>query len=93
LAKEPPGTVKDEEIIDEGKSCYHKQGITHDRCSHHLTVMRISNSDWKSFIRHLTAVLENFNVPERESQKVFAFVECTESGIVDIVNIIVIQWY
>ena len=35
--------------------------------------MRISNSDWKSFIRHLTAVLENFNVPERESQEVFAF--------------------
>jgi len=29
------------------------------------------------FIGHLTATLEKFNVPERERQEVFAFVEST----------------
>jgi len=43
--------------------------------------MRISNSDWKSFIWHLTAVLPRFKVPERKSQEVFAFVERTKADI------------
>jgi len=46
--------------------------------------MRISNSDWKLFIGHLTATLEKFNVPERERQEVFAFVESTKADIVEI---------
>src|SRR3974377_1186053 len=41
--------------------------------------MRISNSDWKLFIGHLAATLEKFNVPERERQEVFAFVESTKA--------------
>ncbi len=44
--------------------------------------MRISNSDWTLFIGHLTATLEKFNVPERERQEVFAFVESTKAEIV-----------
>jgi len=46
--------------------------------------MRISNSDWTLFIGHLTATLEKFNVPERERQEVFAFVESTKAEIVEI---------
>jgi hemoglobin len=46
--------------------------------------MRISNSDWKSFIGHLTATLEKFSVPEPERQEVFAFVESTKADIVEI---------
>src|SRR2546425_11036993 len=41
--------------------------------------MRISHSDWQVFIGHLTATLEKFNVPERERQEVFAFVESTKA--------------
>jgi hemoglobin len=47
------------------------------------TGMRISNSDWQVFIGHLTATLEKFNVPERERQEVFAFVESTKADIVE----------
>jgi len=46
--------------------------------------MRISHSDWQVFIGHLTATLEQFNVPERERQEVFAFVESTKADIVEI---------
>ena len=45
--------------------------------------MRISNSDWTLFIGHLTATLEKLNVPERERQDVFAFVESTKADIVE----------
>ena len=46
--------------------------------------MRISYSDWELFLGHLTATLEKFNVPERERQEVFAFVESTKAEIVEI---------
>ena len=45
--------------------------------------MRISNRDWELFLGHLTATLEKFNVPERERQEVFAFVESTKADIVE----------
>jgi hemoglobin len=46
--------------------------------------MRISNRDWELFLGHLAATLEKFNVPERERQEVFAFVESTKADIVEI---------
>ena len=46
--------------------------------------MRISSSDWKLFIGHLTATLEKFNVPERERLEVFAFVESMKADIVEV---------
>ena len=47
------------------------------------TGMCISNRDWEVFLGHLTATLEKFNVPERERQEVFAFVESTKADIVE----------
>jgi hemoglobin len=48
------------------------------------TGMRISNSDWQVFIKHLTTTLEHFSVPERERREVFAFVESTKADIVEL---------
>jgi len=46
--------------------------------------MRISNSDWELFLGHLTTTIETFNVPERERQEVFTFVESLKADIVEI---------
>ena len=46
--------------------------------------MRISNSDWELFLGHLTTTIEQFNVPERERQEVFTFVESLKADIVEI---------
>ncbi len=35
-AEEPPGTVKDEQIIDEGEGSYRKHRIAQDNRSHHM---------------------------------------------------------
>lgn len=46
--------------------------------------MRISNRDWELFLGHLAATLEKFNVPERERQEIFAFVESMKADIVEV---------
>ena len=46
--------------------------------------MRISKSDWELFLGHLTTTIETFNVPERERQEVFTFVESLKAYIVEI---------
>ncbi len=48
------------------------------------TGMRISNNDWELFVGHLTSTLAKFNVPERETLEVFAFVDSTKADIVEI---------
>jgi hemoglobin len=44
--------------------------------------MGISEHDWKSFITHLTATLNHFQVPNAESEEVMAFIQGTKSDIV-----------
>jgi len=46
--------------------------------------MRISESDWSAFIGHLNATLESFQVPQRESGEVVAFIQSTKPDIVEI---------
>jgi hemoglobin len=46
--------------------------------------MRISESDWSAFIRHLNATLDSFQVPQRESGEVIAFIQSTKPDIVEI---------
>lgn len=45
--------------------------------------MRISESDWRSFMGHLGATLEAFSVPERERGEVISFIESTKADIVE----------
>ena len=45
--------------------------------------MRISGSDWATFIRHLNATLDSFQVPQRERDEVLAFIESTKADIVE----------
>ena len=45
--------------------------------------MRISLSDWDIFIVHVTATLEQFQVPEQEQKDVLAFLETTKADIVE----------
>jgi hemoglobin len=45
--------------------------------------MRISESDWSAFRRHLQATLGAFKVPQRERDEVVAFIESTRSQIVE----------
>jgi len=45
--------------------------------------MRISGSDWATFIRHLNATLDTFQVPQRERDEVLAFIESTKADIVE----------
>ena len=45
--------------------------------------MRISNSDWTSFIGHLHDTLDHFNLPEAERSDVLAFIDSTKSEIVE----------
>ena len=46
--------------------------------------MRISGSDWATFIRHLNATLDTFQVPQQERSEVLAFVESTRPDIVEV---------
>jgi len=45
--------------------------------------MGITESDWAAFLEHLNSTLDSFNVPQRESSEVVAFIESTKSDIVD----------
>ena len=46
--------------------------------------MRISESDWQSFVGHLNATLDAFSVPERERGEVLAFIDSTKADIVEV---------
>ena len=46
--------------------------------------MRISGSDWATFIRHLNATFDAFQVPQQERGEVLAFVESTKANIVEV---------
>ncbi len=46
--------------------------------------MRISLSDWDIFMVHVTATLEQFQVPDQEQKDVLAFVESTKADIVEL---------
>ena len=45
--------------------------------------MGISESDWSAFLKHLNDTLDSFNVPQRESSEVVAFIQSTKAGIVE----------
>jgi len=45
--------------------------------------MGISTSDWETFLRHLQATLDRFQVPESEQRDVLAFVESTRADMVE----------
>lgn len=45
--------------------------------------MGISASDWESFMVHLRATLDNFQVPDAECNDVLAFVQSTRADIVE----------
>ena len=45
--------------------------------------MGISESDWKKFIGHLNATLENFQLPQQERSDVIGFIESTKADIVE----------
>jgi hemoglobin len=46
--------------------------------------MKISGSDWTTFIRHLNATLDTFQVPQQERNEVLAFIESTKPDIVEV---------
>ncbi len=46
--------------------------------------MRISESDWSAFLRHLNATLETFRVPQLERDEAVAFVLSTKPNIVEV---------
>ena len=46
--------------------------------------MKISGSDWATFIRHLNAMLDAFQVPQQERGEVVAFIESTKPDIVEV---------
>ena len=46
--------------------------------------MGISESDWTSFIGHLNATLDQFQVPETERGDVLGFVDSTKQEIVNV---------
>ena len=45
--------------------------------------MRISQQDWTIFMEHVRETLAHFNLPEKETADVVAFVESTKSEIVE----------
>ena len=45
--------------------------------------MGISQSDWRAFIGHLEATLDNLHVPAKERAEVLAFIESTRQDIVE----------
>ncbi|MEP3244136.1 MAG: group 1 truncated hemoglobin [Sneathiella sp.] len=46
--------------------------------------MRISEEDWKIFMRHLRATLDRFQLPSKERNDVIAFIESTRKDIVEL---------
>ena len=46
--------------------------------------MRISESDWATFLIHADATLKAFNVPQAEYDEVVAFVQSTKADIVEV---------
>lgn len=46
--------------------------------------MGITDADWASFIAHLNATLDQFQVPETERKDVLGFVDSTRSEIVNV---------
>jgi hemoglobin len=47
------------------------------------TGMKISQSDWDTFIGHLEATLDEFKVPATERGEVLAFIDSTRADIVE----------
>jgi len=45
--------------------------------------MGITTKDWETFLRHVQATLDKFQLPERERREVLAFVESTRADIVE----------
>ena len=45
--------------------------------------MRISESDWSAFLRHLHTTLDAFQVPQTEREEVVAFVQSTKKDMVE----------
>ncbi len=45
--------------------------------------MKISTDDWDTFIGHLNATLDTFQVPEQEQGEVLAFIDSTRADIVE----------
>jgi len=45
--------------------------------------MRISQIDWESFLGHLNATLDAFQVPKRERDEVISFIESTKADMVE----------
>lgn len=46
--------------------------------------MKISQSDWDIFMRHVRETLEQFNVPTAESSEVIGLIESTHHDIVEV---------
>lgn len=46
--------------------------------------MKISESDWTSFIGHLNGTLDMFQVPQQERNEVLVFIESTKGDIVEV---------
>lgn len=45
--------------------------------------MRISEADWKAFLGHVNATLDEFEVPAGERNEVVSFIESTKGEIVE----------
>jgi hemoglobin len=45
--------------------------------------MKIGESDWSAFLRHLDATLDAFRVPQAERAEVVAFIQSTKQDIVE----------
>jgi len=46
--------------------------------------MKINDSDWSAFIRHVNATLDAFQVHQQERNEVLAFIESTKADIVEV---------
>ena len=45
--------------------------------------MKIDESDWSAFLRHLNATLDAFKVPQAERDAVVAFIQSTKADLVE----------
>ncbi len=45
--------------------------------------MKISESDWSTFLNHLNGTLDKFQVPTKERQEVLTFIQSTKPDIVE----------
>ena len=45
--------------------------------------MRINAQDWETFLGHLKATLDTFDLPKGEREEVFAFINSTRADIVE----------